>query len=189
MHNKPSPKKPTYDGLPSHEFWHYSLKLYSKIAVKDACLQLQNYYGVDVNLILFSCWYAVTGQGQISSHQWSLLLSKVATWQRDIVEGLRNIRALLSNFPELSWASELRKEILMLELVGEHIEQLMLTETFLEKKLEHRSASQKITDCIQSLQNYITFLNLTPPVEIYETLKVVLAEAFPNSVKFIIFHQ
>jgi uncharacterized protein (TIGR02444 family) len=185
LYNKTSSKKFTHDGLPSHEFWHYSLKLYSKIPVKDACLHLQNFYGVDVNLILFCCWLAVTERGQISSQQWPFLLSQVDTWQRGIVGGLRNIRSLLSNFSDLKWASELRKEILLCELTGEHIEQLMLAEIFLQPVLENRSTQQKITDCIQSLQNYIACLNLHKKSKIYEPLQVVLVEVFPNSVESI----
>ena len=38
--------------------WEFSLSVYGKSGVPDACLTLQNSHGLDVNLVLFCLWLA-----------------------------------------------------------------------------------------------------------------------------------
>src|SRR3954470_3940357 len=51
------PPKPTSmsDFLP-HPFWNFSLELYAGEGVAEACLDLQERRGCDVNVLLFCCW-------------------------------------------------------------------------------------------------------------------------------------
>ena len=42
--------------LPSSRFWDFSLEIYAKPGVAQACLALQDECGADVNLLLFCCW-------------------------------------------------------------------------------------------------------------------------------------
>ena len=39
-------------------FWAFSLKVYAEQAVADICLDLQDQFGADVNVVLFMLWSA-----------------------------------------------------------------------------------------------------------------------------------
>lgn len=42
--------------LTPEDFWLYSVNRYGKPGVADACLTLQDQFGINVNLILLYCW-------------------------------------------------------------------------------------------------------------------------------------
>ena len=76
----------------THPFWNFSLEVYSKKAVSDACIALQEKCGVDVNILLFCCWTASVGHPVLAKHEVALLCRTAADWNNDIVQKLRNIR-------------------------------------------------------------------------------------------------
>jgi uncharacterized protein (TIGR02444 family) len=52
---------------PSHTttetpFWRFSLNFYRQAGVAEACIALQDDFGVDVNLMLFLLWLAANGR-------------------------------------------------------------------------------------------------------------------------------
>ena len=49
------------DFLP-HPFWNFSLELYAGDGVAEACLDLQERRGCDVNILLFCCWLGASGR-------------------------------------------------------------------------------------------------------------------------------
>lgn len=166
--------------LPSHEFWRYSLKLYSKNIVKDICLDLQNQFGVNINIILFCCWHTATSRGPLSTEQIQLLISTTDSWHCEITQGLRHLRALISNLPEQNWTSDLRKDILAHELTSEHIEQLLMVHTISTSVLKNHSVQQKFDNCVSSLHHYFACLAIPLDKNIYELLRKLLAEVFQN---------
>jgi len=171
-------KASTTPALPSHEFWRYSLKLYNKSVVKNLCLDLQNQHGVNINIILFCCWYAATSRGPLSKVQIQRLVYSIDRWHCEITQELRNLRALISNLPEQTWTSDLRKEILMHELTSEHIEQLLLVQTISTPLLKNHSTQQKFDNCISSLHQYLVCLSISVDQTIYALLQKLLAEVF-----------
>ncbi|MGI9492931.1 MAG: TIGR02444 family protein, partial [Geminicoccaceae bacterium] len=46
---------------PESPFWDYSLSLYGRPGVEQACLELQRRHGLNVNLLLFAFWLADRG--------------------------------------------------------------------------------------------------------------------------------
>lgn len=168
--------------LPSHEFWRYSLKLYSKNLVKNICLELQNHYNLNVNMILFCCWHATTGRGVLDKAVLQKLLSSIQPWHQGITEELRNLRYLLSNLTDYTWAAECRKEILGHELTAEHIEQLLMTHVYTGYIIKHRPNQQKVIDCSTSLHHYLDCCAVTLNDEIYALLKKLLAQVFQQVV-------
>lgn len=166
--------------LPSHEFWRYSLKLYSKNIVKDICLDLQNQFGVNINIILFCCWHAATSRGGLTTEQIQLLISNIDGWHCEITQGLRHLRALISNIPEQNWTSDLRKDILAHELVSEHIEQLLMVHTIQTSVQKNHSPQQKFDNCVSSLHHYFACMGIPLDQNIYALLRKLLAEVFQN---------
>jgi len=123
---------------PDSSFWSYSLGLYSRPGVEKACLELQRRHGLDVNLLLFTLWLADRG---VELDQATLASAEQATsvWQVEVVRPLRALRrrlaagrtradtgSLLARWPD--HVAKLQKDVLVIELDGEHLAQLALTD-------------------------------------------------------------
>ena len=111
--------------FPDHPFWDYSLALYGRPAVKEACLRLQDGPGLDVNLILFACWTASRG-GRLSPGDWRRLIDGGAAWRGNVAEPLRAVRRYLKTAADAPRAAGLRERVLALELDAEHTAQLAI---------------------------------------------------------------
>lgn len=121
---------------PASAFWDFSLALYRRPGVEAACLALQDRRGLDVNLLLWSLWLAECG---VALDQAILKRAKTEAvdWQMEIVGPLRDImRRLRQRIDHTEpdgitgrWPDRvdaLRRDLLALELDGEHLAQLAL---------------------------------------------------------------
>lgn len=106
-------------------FWEFSLEVYARPGVADACLRLQDRLGIDVNLLLFGCWAGIMGGRRLDEAEWARLIAATAPWREDVVAPLRRVRRRLR---DISWsrvspdaASVLRSEVGRLELDAERI--------------------------------------------------------------------
>ena len=115
-------------GRASHPLWRFSLGLYRRDGVEQACLGLQNACGADVNLLLFCCWLASRGRA-LDKRSLRRAIAAVRPWQETVVRPLRRARRALKRpgaaRPEARRA-RLRQDVFRLELDAEHVEQLLL---------------------------------------------------------------
>ncbi len=111
-----------------HPFWRFSLGLYRRGGVEQACLGLQNACGADVNLLLFCCWMASQGKS-LDKRALRRAIAAVRPWQEEVVRPLRRARRALKRpgaaRPDARRA-RLRQDVLRLELEAEYVEQLLL---------------------------------------------------------------
>ena len=73
-------------------FWDFSLAIYRKPGVSEACLRLQDAAGVDVNLLLFFCWLATTRDTALDEEAIRDIVARTADWRDRVVRPLRGIR-------------------------------------------------------------------------------------------------
>lgn len=112
---------------PDNPFWDFSLALYARPGVTDACLRLQDRLGLDVNLLLYACWTAASGVGRPSPETWRRLVAETAVWRSRVVEPLRAVRRYLKEPAAEPWrAARLRERVKALELDAERAEQLAI---------------------------------------------------------------
>ena len=88
------------DFLP-HPFWNFSLELYAGEGVAEACLDLQDRRGCDVNVLLFCCWLGASGRPTLTAERLRAILKVSDVWQSEIVRPLRQVRRLLKDKPWL----------------------------------------------------------------------------------------
>lgn len=116
-------------GLPTNPFWNFSLALYARPGVADACLHLQDEYDLDVNLVLFFIWAGLQGPGKLTAEEISLAISRGQRWQVGVVARIRAVRRQLK-LDEMGADPEqvavFRPMVQALELQGEQVEQLFL---------------------------------------------------------------
>jgi uncharacterized protein (TIGR02444 family) len=112
-------------------FWNFSLAVYGASAVQDECLNLQDQFGLDVNLVLL-CAFLGAGHGAaLTSGDIASARQVVDQWNEDIVKPLRAARRNLKTIelPDAHAAQaamQLRVQVKAAELESERIEQMML---------------------------------------------------------------
>ena len=111
------------------DFWNFSLRLYTQPQVADLCVQLQDTYQVNVNLLLWCCWLEqqaidLTAERLQQAH-W-----RVDAWEQDYVLPLRALRRNLKRqFGTADATMEmLRQQIKQAELMAEKQMQIWLEE-------------------------------------------------------------
>lgn len=111
-------------------FWRFSLRFYRLPGVSDACVGLQDEYGVDVNLLLFLLWCADEGRS-LSADDVKALDDKVRDWRNLSVIPIRNARRKLKQARTLINSGQqeaFRAKIKTIELEAERLQQQALYE-------------------------------------------------------------
>jgi uncharacterized protein (TIGR02444 family) len=117
--------------IPDSPFWDFSLRLYAKAGVPDACLALQARHGIDVNLLFCCLWLGLEGE-RLGRHDVARLAARVRDMHEGVVKPLRAARTLLKRLvaaedePLRPALGALRNAIKKSELDAEHLEQAML---------------------------------------------------------------
>ncbi len=113
---------------PRNEFWDFSLAFYGDSAVQEACLDIQDNHGADVNLMLFCLYQASVGHC-LADDTVRHLDAQVAAWRGEVVQPLRAIRRHLKPLPfplSEDAQTDVRNDIKRLELRAEMHQQLHL---------------------------------------------------------------
>jgi uncharacterized protein (TIGR02444 family) len=106
-------------------FWTFSLGYYRGAGVSEACLELQDNCGVDVNVVLFLLWLA-SQKRTLATDQVKLVADKVRPWQIDVIGPIRSLRRMLKTDAPLldKGSAELfRTKIKAIELESEKLQQ------------------------------------------------------------------
>ncbi len=109
----------------SSPFWTFSLGYYRGAGVSEACLELQDNCGVDVNVVLFLLWMA-SQKRQLAADQVRRLADKVRPWQMDVIGPIRALRRRLKTDAPLldkGPAELFRTKIKAIELESERLQQ------------------------------------------------------------------
>jgi uncharacterized protein (TIGR02444 family) len=112
-------------------FWNFSLAVYRASAVQDECLDLQDQFGLDVNLVLLCAFLGAVHGVALTSEDIASARRKAGPWHEDIVKTLRVARRRLKTIElkdakAAKAAAQLRSQVKAAELESERIEQAML---------------------------------------------------------------
>jgi len=113
-------------------FWDFSLRFYAQPGVAEACLELQDGAGADVNVMLYLLFVASHGR-RLDDADIAALDAAVANWRDQVVRPLRAIRLHLKNVtdgPARDATERLRQEIKRSELAAERIQQHRIEREF-----------------------------------------------------------
>src|SRR5258708_35868944 len=112
------------DDATADEFWAFSLALYARPGIADACLRLQDPHGLDVNLLLLCCWLARRGC-RLSAADLAAAEARAAPLRARVLEPLRAARRALKTMPG-SGAAALYAQLKQVELAAEREEQRLI---------------------------------------------------------------
>ena len=109
-------------------FWRFSLRTYRRPDVPQACLYLQNGFGVDVNLLLFWVWSGLEAGIAADDDLLRKADDHVADWRTNMVLPLRSARSWAKTQPFMADEAcvRLRDAVKRDELAAEQIQQAML---------------------------------------------------------------
>ncbi len=99
--------------------WDFSLELYARPDVAAACIEAQDHFAADVNLLLYAAWLARQDL-ELDQNQWRELAASVADWRQRVIEPLRGLRR---DWRALPAAGALREQVKALELAAEQAQQ------------------------------------------------------------------
>lgn len=106
----------------NNPFWDYSVRQYAQPGVAQACLELQEEHGLDVNMLLYGAWLASEGRQPDRDHL-EALAGQVQDWRERVVQPLRGLRVQWKGFTP---AEALREQLQGLELEAERVQQDMM---------------------------------------------------------------
>ncbi len=146
--------------FPDHPFWDFALGVYSSEGVPEACINLQERLGMDVNVMLFCLWIGHSGQGALSEDEVLAVLAATDKWHRVVVKGLRLVRRTLKEgfdaAPE-ELRTQLRAEVQAVEIDAERLQQLMLVTALNDRRvnLEDAPLEERAGDAVAGLGHYL----------------------------------
>ena len=141
-------------------FWDFSVNTYRKPGVADACLALQDRHGLDVNVLLFCCWFGCT-RGVMDEPLWERVLAFSEAWADNVVRPLRAVRTWMKHTgctqPEISndECMRLREEIKRTELKAERLQENSLQELAEETALKVLDSTSQISCTTLNLRKYM----------------------------------
>jgi uncharacterized protein (TIGR02444 family) len=101
------------------KFWTFSLELYDAEGVAAACVELQDAYQLDVNLILFCFWHGSV-YGKIDQELLQNIIKLSIEWRSGVVQPLRSARSWMKlNSNPSDQFDSLRERIKADELMAE----------------------------------------------------------------------
>jgi uncharacterized protein (TIGR02444 family) len=172
------------DFLP-HPFWNFSLELYAADGVAEACLDLQERRGCDVNILLFCCWLGASGRPTLTADRLRAILAASNEWQARIVRPLREVRRLLKDQP---WSDALpetveavRRRVADAELAAEHAEQLKLVGLHAPAADRDRPVEKRLRAAVGNLGVYAVCLGVVPDATDRAAVATLMAATFPGA--------
>lgn len=115
----------------SSPLWTFSLSVYGADGVEGECLDLQDRFGLDVNLILFCAFAGALRGVALTAGEIKAARGQVDAWHLGVVQPLRAARRKLKTVAlegdgDIRAAAQLRAQAKAAELESERIEQSML---------------------------------------------------------------
>jgi uncharacterized protein (TIGR02444 family) len=143
-------------------FWDFSLAVYGADGVESECLNLQDRFAVDVNVLLFAAYAGACDCVELDAADITAAAAAVSAWHGEIVRALRGARRALkplsldgSNTLQAPTA-ELRAQVKVAELYSEKIEQCVLW-LWWQRHRAGRSRADKDTALVANVQRVLAY--------------------------------
>ncbi|MDH3976922.1 MAG: TIGR02444 family protein [Gammaproteobacteria bacterium] len=168
--------------FPEHAFWDFSLAFYRKPGVADACLYLQDQYGLNVNILLLCIWSGKTTDGPLTTMQLEACTQRIRDWEEKVIQPLRAIRRAVRHetlgVPEFI-AEAFHLHVESSELEAEHVEQLMLADLVAGAGVIDNPEPAPVV--LANLQAYIAIAGVHQEPQFKDCLDTLIRAACPGT--------
>jgi len=160
-------------------FWDFSLEVYGRSGVTEACLALQDRDGLDVNLLLLCCW-AGAQERILDSVETARLMAAVADWQRCITWPLRDVRRRMKAIAgaDAGRLGALRHGVKDCELAAERIAQDLLYDALPPAAPANPTATRQAACAAATLAAYLAVAGVPSGAGVRADLEALLHGAF-----------
>jgi uncharacterized protein (TIGR02444 family) len=142
-------------------FWSFSLAFYARPGVGELCLDLQDRFGVDINMLLYLLWQASRGR-RLDPGEIGRAAALVADWRQHVILPLRGTRRFLKE-PAPSWpvaeVHALRERVKAAELQAERLQQETMERQFADLGAPAEVAAAARANC----EGYAQLLSIQFP--------------------------
>lgn len=163
----------------SESFWDFSVRSYRTENVAEACLSLQDERGVDVNMLLYCCWFGVT-RGQQQAEFFQNVFEFSESWAVQVVRPLRYVRTWMKlagcHDPRMPTETcmEFREKVKGVEFTAEKIQQDVLeslTVSIVEKDL---ALADQLGAIAKNIHQYFATVNIITDDFVRERLLTII---------------
>ncbi len=167
-------------------FWDFSVGTYRKPGVAEACLALQDRHGLDVNVLLFCCWYGCT-RGPLDDSTFEHVLSFCEPWASRVVRPLRSARTWMKAAGCMQGGvSEddcmaLRDRIKKVEFEAEYLQQTTLEDLVSGAAVNHLETRSQLSSNALNLRRYINHFGITLDAGSRTELAHIVTAAIPGT--------
>ena len=141
---------------PNSEFWNYSTQIWTLPGIEPVCLEFQNNYDANVNILLYCCWVG-DKKLSINDDDVQVLLDTAQPWQT-IIKPLRDSRKMMQQ-NLMAMPSEMIEQttsnICEMELNAEHMEQLALEKALNLSQVTPCTDTSNIECSLNNLNRYL----------------------------------
>lgn len=168
------------------DFWNFSVATYGKAGVAEACLHLQEQLGIDVNILLYCCWYGCT-RGTLDRPAMERILSFAEPWAEHVVRPLRAARTWMKTvgcdqpFLPGDECMALREGIKRAELKAEHLQENRMQELTRGAGLQDQEPLSQVRSSLENLDRYFRQLSVDLDNESGLKLAHVVTAAVPGA--------
>lgn len=164
-------------------FWAFSLAVYRKPGVAEACLRLQDGGGADVNLLLYCCWMAGVADAPLGRDAVAKAAARTEDWRAGVVVPLRAVRRRMkegfAGVPAES-AESLRSEVKRAELAAERLQQDMLYRGSRAGRREALGGPAPRQRALENISNYLSVIGAPETPETIDDCSVLIDAALPG---------
>lgn len=141
-------------------FWQYSLAHYARPEVAACCLDYQDRFGANINLLLFCCWLGSRGV-RLEARTLKQAKLTIADWDSQVVQQLRAVRRYIKS--SAASLEAITGKLQALELMAEQVVQANLFGWWLEKgELQATNAGTDMVSQRLNLNLYLAMLGCEP---------------------------
>lgn len=163
----------------SEDLWRFAVRTYGQPGVTDACIELQDERGADVNMLLFSVWVGTT-RGDLADVEFDSAARFSREWRDNVVAPQRSARRWMKSDGcgmsgvDRETCMEQRDRIKESELAAEKLQLktlAVLSAGLTPKKL---TASDQLTSAVRNLRKYCDSENIDVDPWSIERLSTIL---------------
>lgn len=170
----------------SESLWDFSIRVYQQPEVADACLLLQESNDVDVNVLLFCCWYGVYF-GEMDQSLYKNVLSFSRSWSVNAVKPIRSVRVWMKNSGcsdnrmKEEDCQKLRNRIKAVELEAEKLQQEVLFSLVDSNRATNKNSAEQLSATIKNITLYMSDLGKEKTEDGGRALVAILRAVVPDS--------
>jgi len=155
------------------EFLQFSIAVYGESTVSDACLWLQDEFGIDVNFLLFVLFCGHRGYA-ITVDDIERLENHLRPWRENVVRPMRRVRRWLKQQTNYADVDTIRQPLLALEIECEKRQQRMM-----ESLLSPQGAPSGQVAAANAVR-YLAACGVRRSTAVVDRLAAVLCAIFPG---------